>query len=549
MGKGEYDGSLVGKLRQQKQAMWTDLQPWRDRYTRLSEYIMPFNGRFTPSDANKANQGFNKIYDSTGTDALETLVAGLHQRASSPASKWMILSTPDPKLNKRPRVKRWLERQTDRMLQAFRRSNTYTALPHYYLEMALFGTACGVIVPHRQRTIHHHMFTAGQYALGTDGEDVVNVMFREFEQTVGQMVDMWGMDAVSDSVKDAFKNKRFQQRRTICHAVFPRHHYDRIPGSMLGKDKPWASVYFEYEGRHGKLPSEPLRVSGFDRFPVVAPRWNVVGGNVYGTSLGMKCLGDIITLQKQTIRKGQAIDFQSNPPTQGQAKLEEVDKRPGGHTTTSGDNAKIETVYDGRYFSLNDMQQDLVEIRERINRGMLAFIFLLQAQNPQDITALQAQFIEQEKMTLLGPTQERIENELLRVTVDNSFDAMLQMGEVEPWPEELDDMELGVDFLSPLAQAQRAVGASTSDRVEMKVRSLADIDPSIIDHFDGPGHFKRYVDRVGGASEDIRPEEEVRTLRERREQMQMQAAQLAAAEQGANAAKTAAEAEQIAGGQ
>jgi hypothetical protein len=61
----------------------------------------------------------------------------------------------------------------------------------------------------------------------------------------------------------------------ITHAVYPN--MDRNTGSLLAKDKPYKSVYYECGGDKEKL----LRESGFDEFPIMAPRWEVNGEDVY----------------------------------------------------------------------------------------------------------------------------------------------------------------------------------------------------------------------------------------------------------------------------
>ncbi|MDM3671847.1 portal protein, partial [Proteus mirabilis] len=54
------------------------------------------------------------------------------------------------------------------------------------------------------------------------------------------------------------------------------------------KHKPFKSVYFEVAGDNEKV----LRDSGYDEFPIMAPRWEVNGEDVSGSSCpGMLALG------------------------------------------------------------------------------------------------------------------------------------------------------------------------------------------------------------------------------------------------------------------
>lgn len=534
---------MVQRKRQRKQTLWTELQPWLERYRRLSRFVLPFTGRWLADDANKARSGYNDIWDSTATEALYTTAAGLFQRASSPASPWMKLAVPDPDLNNYHAVKVWLEEVSDRMLRVFSKSNTYRALPRYYTEMLLYGTACGVVQESERNVIHHYPLTAGQYALATDAEENVNVMYREFRMTVAQMVDMFGLERVSASVRSQWERGNFEDTRTICHAIEPREHAMRQAGRLDGMNKPWRSVYFEFEGKRGNLPSEPLSEGGYDIFPVLAPRWTTSGGDVYGNSPGMQVLGDVVALQQATKRKGQAIDFKTMPPTHGPRKLQEIDQRPGGHTETSGE---IKPTFDARYLDLADLREDIGLIQQRIREGFKAFLFLLQSTNPQDMTAEQARYIQEEKMTLLGPTQERIENELLKPLVDITFDIMWRQGQIPPPPPELGEgADLTVEFLSPLAQAQRAVGASVDDRVQMKAQTLAETSPEILDLFDADEHFREFVAKVGGSPKNLRSPEKVQEVRESRAAAQAAQAQSEMMAQGASTAKDIAQAEGV----
>jgi hypothetical protein len=79
---------------------------------------------------------------------------------------------------------------------------------------------------------------------------------------------------------------------------------------------------------------KPLRESGFKRFNVLAPRWDVSGGDIYGNSPAMEALGDVKQLQQEQLRKSQGIDYMSNPPLQLPTSLKnrEVNRLPGGVT-------------------------------------------------------------------------------------------------------------------------------------------------------------------------------------------------------------------------
>lgn len=95
----------------------------------------------------------------------------------------------------------------------------------------------------------------------------------------------------------------------VMHSVYPN--IDRDTSKLDSKNKPFKSVYYEVGGDNDKL----LRESGFDEFPIMAPRWEVNGEDVYGSSCpGMLALGPVKALQLLQKRKSQLIDKATNPP-------------------------------------------------------------------------------------------------------------------------------------------------------------------------------------------------------------------------------------------
>jgi Bacteriophage head to tail connecting protein len=77
-----------------------------------------------------------------------------------------------------------------------------------------------------------------------------------------------------------------------------------------------------------------LRVSGYQDFAAMCPRWDVVGTDTYGSGPGWVALGDAQQLQLQERRKLEAIDKQVKPPMVGPPSLrnEPASLLPGGVT-------------------------------------------------------------------------------------------------------------------------------------------------------------------------------------------------------------------------
>jgi hypothetical protein len=539
IGHGEHR-SLIQHLRARKQMLWTELSSWETHWEELSKFVLPRTGRFLTTDRNRGTRRHNNIIDSTATRALQVLEAGLMAGATSPARPWMRLTAPDPELNKFQPVKEWLHEVTDRMLRVFAQSNTYRALPRIYSECALYGTAASIVVSDFKSVIHHHVLTAGQYAISTDSSERVNCIYREFDMTVGQMVQEFGFEKVSTSVQNQFRNGNLEDWRTVCHAIEPRS--DRHADRKNNKDMPFRSVYWE-QGRTGSDVNTVLRESGFQRFPAIVPRWSVSGQDVYGNSPGMACLGDVKQLQHEQRRKGQILDHLTQPPTQGPPlmKNKEVDTLPGGHTEVDGNGAGIRPLWQVNP-DLQGLLYDIQDVRGRINSSFYADLFLMLASTTKSMTATEVAERHEEKLLMLGPALERLHHEGLEPLIDITFNHMLEAGLVPPPPEELSGTNLQVEFVSMLAQAQRAVGASTDDRFIGMIQGLSQSHPEALDKLNTDNFLDEYADKLGVNPEHVRSTEEVAELRMAREQAMAAQAQMDAQSQQSNTTRNLAKA-------
>jgi len=513
----------------------TERASWWPHYQDITTYLLPRSGRYFVQDRNKGWKRHNNIYDNTGTRALEILAAGLMGGLTSPARPWFRLGVQDTDLMQYAPVKMWLSQVTSLMLDIFQKSNTYRTLHSMYRELGAFGTAASIVGEDFNTVIHHFPLTIGEYCIAQDWQGKVVTLYREFEKTVGEVVAEFGIENVSMNVKQKWDAGLLDQWVTIIHAIEPRA--DRNPALVTADHMPWASIYVEKAGDPLKL----LRVSGFKRFNVLAPRWDVSGGDVYGNSPGMEALGDIKQLQQEQLRKSQGIDYMTNPPLQvpTQLKNRDVDRLPGGLTfrDTTGGNDKIESMFNVQ-LDLQHLSADIQDVRGRIRASFFADMFLMLQNDSQDTrkTATEVAELHEEKMLMLGPVLERLHNELLTPLVDITFDKMMAAGIVPPPPPELQGQELNVELISILAQAQRAIATNGVDRFVGAMIQIAEVKPEVVDKFDVDAWADQYSDMLGVNPELIVPDDKVAQIRAARAKAQAQAAAAQNQEQMANTA-------------
>jgi hypothetical protein len=220
-------------------------------------------------------------------------------------------------------------------------------------------------------------------------------------------------------------------------------------------------------------------------------------------------------------------------------KSRDVDTLPGGITYVDAASASvgIRPAYEVN-LDLSHLLADIQDVRERIKSCFYADLFLMLANGvDQRMTATEVAERHEEKLLMLGPVLERMHNEILDPLVDITFTRMVEAGIVPPPPQEMQGMELHVEFVSMLAQAQRAISTNAVDRFVSNLGAIAQMKPEVLDKFDADHWADAYSDMLGIDPELVVPGEKVAIIRKQRAQAVQAQQQLAAISQGADAAK------------
>lgn len=532
--------TTAGRALKRKEALWSERSSWLTHWRELSEYQQPRAGRFLVTDRNRGSKRHNLIYDSTATQSLRTLAAGLMSGVTSPARPWFRLGLADKELMEQGDVKIWLNKVEELMRSVFSSSNVYRALHTMYEEIGLFGTSATVLMPDYNNVVHCYPLPVGSFALATNHKGEVDTLVREFEMSCVQVVRQFGIDNVSIATKSLFEAGSYDAWVSVVHLVEPNT--ERNPAMLDGPNMQYRSSYLEpCQVGENKFLSQ----SGFKRFPALAPRWNVTGNDVYGSSPGMDALGDVKQLQFQQLRKAQGIDYMTNPPIVVPTAYKDAarGRLPGGvmYVDASGPTMAVRSAFDVQ-INLQHLLGDIQDVRNRIKSTYYADLFLMLANDTRSgITATEVAERHEEKLLMLGPVLERLHNELLQPLIDITFDYLAQAQVLPPAPESMRGLELDVEFISVLAQAQRAVAAQGVDRLLGTVGQIAQMNPQILDKIDFDQVVDDYGTMFGVNPEIIVPDDQVAQIRAQRAQAQQAAQAAAAAPQMVDSAKTASE--------
>lgn len=526
-------------------ALKNERQSWLDHWRELSEYLQPRKSRFLVNDTRPGAKKNERIVNSTGTFGVRVLSSGMMAGITSPARLWFRLTTPDPDLAEFGTVKSWLHDVEQRIRTAFARSNVYNHLHQVYENLATFGTAALYIEDSPTDILRAYTFPIGQYSLANSAELRVDTLYRELRMTVAQLVEQFGEERCSVQVKTAYRQGELDRWIEVVHLIEPNR--QQQPGRLGPEGFAWRSCWFEAGGPDIK-PGEPdfLREAGYHEFPVLAPRWTVTGEDVYGSSPGMDALGDVKALQLLERRKAQAVDKIVSPPMRAPVSLRSVKA-----SLLPGDITYVDSVQPGQAFgpafevntaAVTVLSAAIAEHEARIKTAFYADLWLMMAQGSDStMTAREVAERHEEKMLQLGPVMERLQDELLDPLVDRTFSILLRNGDLPPPPEELQGMELRVEYLSIMAQAQKMLGITGVERLASFVGSLAAVKPEVLDKLDFDQMVDEYGQMVGTPPALVRSDEDVDTIRQARAEEAAAAQQSEVQAQAIQGAKTLSE--------
>jgi hypothetical protein len=495
---------------------------WRD----LSEMFAPrlATNIKTKTSEPSGEKRHQKIINGKPLQAVRTLAAGMMSGNTSPARPWFRLTTPDPQLAEFGPVKEWLWTVETRMREVLQKSNLYRQLSKVYRDIGIFGPSCLVGVPDSERIVHWIHWEIGTYYLAESARGRVDTAYREFKMTIRQIVQEFGIENVSGRIRNMFENGQFETWDDICHAIEPN-------------GEQWRSVYWERGNKEQLLADRYFRTN-----PIVAPRWDVDGAGVYGYSPAMDALGDALALQRKELRKQEAIDIVVKPPLMGPTSLRNttVSMIPGRITYVdiAAGQQGIKSIHDWRP-EIAPMLEDIAKTEQLIDSALFVDLFrMLENLDRRDITAFEIDKREKERMLLLGPVIERLNDELNSAVIDRTFDLMVDVSKpfwsgaldgnplIPMPPEELAGMELKVEFISILSQAQKAVGLGAADNLLAFVANAAQMKPDVLDKIDLDQAVDERADMLGVSPKIVVPDDKVAAIRQERARMQQ--AQMAA---------------------
>lgn len=463
-----------------------------------------------------------KVYDSTGEQAGETLAAGVQSMTCNTSVIWLELSTDDPELDKQEEISLWLEDCRDKMLGVCNSplSGFATNKHEQLMELVHFGTGPLFIGDKRGRPFFQSRPLA-QVLLAENGDRMVDKVLWTPTFTAAQARQLFGKDAGEQVLKDADDPRKANSPHDFIHAVYPREKVSN-DGVRYDTEMPYASCWVN--AREMKLCKE----SGFEEFPYAVPRWRKRPNEAYGRSPAMKVLADCRMLQRSMRVQIRGSEKIMDPPWMVADDGVMAPLRVSPSSTNIVRGMTMRGAGDPIRPLLSGGRPDLAEefmngIRTRIEQGFHVNLFQF-ARDPK-MTATQYLGITEQTMQALSPVLGRMQAEDLGPMVERLFAIMWRAGSFMDPPQDLQGRKLNVRYVSPIAKQQMIGEARAIAQWEEIMAPKIARNPDAADVMDDDEAGRLVADRIGVSKRVMRAPDKIAAIRQSRNEAAMQQVQ------------------------
>lgn len=500
---------------------------WIPKWKHQRDYLAPSDGQFEGDLPNDGKRRDQKMNNKRPTRSAQIMAAGMASGMASQARPWFVVDAPNG-VPRTSAVQRWLYQVQESMRAVMAKSNLYNILPQLFHSEGVYGIGCMAALPDEADIVRCYHYPVGTFALDVSARGVIDTFYREYTATARQLAQQFGIDSLSPGAKAAAE--RGSLEAIYCsHLIEPNPDADMTRADNLSM--PWRSTYWEKGSNDGMV----LRQSGFESFPIMAPRWEVNGVNVYGTGPGDVALGKSRELQLLEADKLRLVQQIARPAVAAPISMRGQAQNlvPGGVVWVPDQlvGAAFRPTYEPHPAALPNIRGEINECERAISEAFFEDLFLLISQSDGQMTATEVIQRKEEKMLMLGPVVERNNDELFDPLMDQFFAIMLEQsmprwmgllpGEplIPPPPEELRGVPLQIEYVSILAQAQKAVAVGSIERAMQFTGMLVGAGvQDAFDKIDTDEAQAAYYTAIGAPPTMIRDAEQVAMMRQARAQ-------------------------------
>jgi hypothetical protein len=496
-------------------------QNWESHWQEVADYMQPRKADVTKTRS-RGDKRTELIFDSSPLQSVELLAASLHGMLTNPSTPWFSLRFKAEDIEFEDEAKEWLESATETMYAAFNKSNFQQEIFELYHDLITFGTAAMFVEEDDEDILKFSTRHINEIFIAENDKGRIDTVFRKFKLSARAAIQKFG--DVSTNITTVAKKDPYEEVEML-HAVYPRSDFD--PKKQDKQNMPFESVYIEAG------TGEELSVSGFREFPFVVPRYLKASHEIYGRSPAMTALPDVKMLNEMSKTTIKSAQKQVDPPllVPDDGFILPVRTVPGGlNFYRAGTRDRIEPLNIGANtpLGLNMEEQRRNSIRNAF------YVNQLMMQTGPQMTATEVIQRNEEKMRLLGPVLGRLQSELLKPLIDRAFALILRKNLFKPAPEFLSGKDIEIEYVSPLAKAQKSSELQSIMRAIEIMGSLSNIAP-VFDHINMDKLVRHLADIVGVPQKILKPQSELNAERQQAQAQQEQMMQMQQLQQVAEA--------------
>lgn len=456
-----------------------------------------------------------KLLDTTSLDAADVAAAGLSNYLTPESSKWLFLEHPNPALRNNKEVQNWMHDVADELLYTFSRSNFYNQFSIFYKSSLVYGTASIVTEKDPQDNVRFYNIAINKHWLTEDARERPNSYYILYEYTAEQAYSRFG-EAVGSDVKECYQsganeNKKFKY---ICYVGY-RNIFD--PDKLDKQNMPIRVCWVDVANK--KIVKE----DGFHSMPCVSHRFYKVAQEVYGYSPAMKALPHARLLNAMTDTVLRAAMKQTDPawavPDNAFIGRPNFNPRQINFYRRSNLTPRDEIfpLMSGGNVALGEAE--IEGQRQQIRKLFFNDTFQQFSELTKQMTVPEVMERINEKMSLLGPAVGRFIHDVLQPVCEKCVFSLYEDGRLPRMPDiMLDDPSFEVRFTSRLVQSQRQVEVQNLSAALGYVGQIAQMKPEILDKVDGDKAIDKVFNVIGVDPEILLDEQQVKELRQARQE-------------------------------
>jgi hypothetical protein len=444
-------------------------KPVEGTWDDIERYIVPLSGSFYNPEVIEAGKKWTtkEIWDSTGPIGASRLASFFWAMTVSPQMDWLKIGHPDPKVEKDPVAKTWLDETGRRLYNAITSSNFSLEMATGMLSWVGYGNFAitqEVVDAKRWRGFQFGGVPMRDIYFEEDWQGRVYRWFQKFKWTATQIVSKFtdpgtgkfiGPSAIEEQAKQSADDTKIE----VIYCVFPRP--GKKPMGMDEKmraplERPFGAKYVirTGPGKDGTLGDE----TGFYEMPAYVGRYSRTTGSQWGFGPGLLALPTVKlvnALQEEIVNAaGKAVDPSLLVEERG--LLGDVDLGRGGMTVVRDTSKSLVALESKARFDVSD---NLLERQQLMIRKYFREDDISMKESPA-MTATEVVQRRNLMNQLFGVPNGHLINDVLDPTTQTSFSTMYREGQIDKPPDIILEAAqkgtgLKIQYRGPLARAMR----------------------------------------------------------------------------------------------